>query len=104
MKIEVRDTGPGVPSDARERVFDPFFSTKSTGTGLGLALSQRIAQEHGGSLRLDADSSGELNGARFVMTLPASVALPAPTVLPLSESDDTPERLDHELRDQQRLS
>jgi len=102
VRIEVRDTGPGVPPAARERVFDPFFSTKSTGTGLGLALSQRIAQEHGGSLRLDTDLTGESAGARFVMTLPATVAPPAPAVLPLPETDD--ERPDHELRDQQRLS
>ncbi len=104
LSIEVHDTGPGVSQDVRERVFDPFFSTKATGTGLGLALSQRIAQEHGGSLRLDSDATGEGSGARFVLTLPASLALPVPPVLPLPENHDPPESLDHELRDQQRIS
>jgi two-component system NtrC family sensor kinase len=103
LRIEVRDTGPGVPPEVRERVFDPFFSTKSTGTGLGLALSQRIAQEHGGSLRLDEDPAGATSGARFVMVLPASVALPATTPTH-SNSDDPTEHLDHELRSQQRVS
>jgi two-component system, NtrC family, nitrogen regulation sensor histidine kinase GlnL len=51
IRVEVVDTGPGIPAEDLPHIFDPFFSTKSHGTGLGLAISQRIAAEHGGSLR-----------------------------------------------------
>lgn len=51
IRIEVADTGPGIPAEHLPHIFDPFFSTKSHGSGLGLAVSQRIASEHGGGLR-----------------------------------------------------
>ncbi len=69
-RITIRDEGPGVPADLAEKIFDPFYSSgKKGGTGLGLALARRVAEEHGGRLELDAGSEG---GACFVLELPAA--------------------------------
>lgn len=67
VEIQVRDTGPGVSPSIRTRLFDPFCTTKSSGTGLGLASSRTIARCHGGSL----DYSPQGHGACFVLRLPA---------------------------------
>ena len=69
VRLEVADTGPGVPPEVRSRIFDPFFTTKPTGegTGLGLSLCQGIIEGHAGSMWL-ADSTGP--GAVFVIELP----------------------------------
>lgn len=64
--VEVEDNGPGIALEDRERVFEPYFSTKSEGTGLGLAIAQRIIKDHGGRLSI-ADS--DLGGARFRIVL-----------------------------------
>jgi signal transduction histidine kinase len=70
--VEVEDQGPGISREAEAHLFDPFYSTKSGGTGLGLPLSQRIAQEHGGSLRCERRGD---RGATFILTLkPAAAA------------------------------
>jgi PAS domain S-box-containing protein len=53
LRLSVSDNGPGVPPHLRERVFAPFFTTKATGTGLGLAVVKRIAESHGGSVHLE---------------------------------------------------
>jgi len=66
---EVEDTGPGIPAEALGRIFDPFYSTKERGTGLGLAFAQQVVQEHGGTIRCDS-RVGE--GTRFTVRLPAS--------------------------------
>jgi two-component system, NtrC family, nitrogen regulation sensor histidine kinase NtrY len=65
--LEVEDQGPGVPAEQRTRIFEPYVTTKSGGTGLGLPIAARIAQEHGGRLEL-LDS---VKGARFRLSLPA---------------------------------
>ncbi len=67
-EITVQDSGDGVPPDARSRLFDLFFTTKPTGTGIGLATVMRIARLHGGDVVL-ADSA---RGAKFVVSLPTS--------------------------------
>ncbi len=67
--ILVEDDGPGVPEEARDRIFDPYFTTKVDGTGLGLAIVKKIVVEHGGTIEVDA--SARLGGARFVVRLPA---------------------------------
>jgi signal transduction histidine kinase len=66
--VSVADRGPGVASPLRRRVFDPFFSTKARGTGLGLAVSKQIVDEHRGRIRLFARQGG---GTRVVVELPA---------------------------------
>jgi len=70
ISVTVSDDGPGVPADMAHRIFDPFFTTRAEGegTGLGLHLSRRIAQERGGELRYEPRPGG---GARFVMEIPA---------------------------------
>jgi PAS domain S-box-containing protein len=64
---QVRDFGPGMNSEQRKRIFEPFYTTKSKGTGLGMAISHRIVQSHGGSIAV-ADHDGP--GAEIVITLP----------------------------------
>jgi len=68
VEVVFRDTGPGVPEEAREHIFVPFYTTKEKGTGLGLAICQRIVRAHGGSIVVRA-APGE--GAEFVISLPA---------------------------------
>ena len=68
VEIRVEDNGPGVPPAVRQRLFEPFFSTKSTGMGMGLAISQTIAEDHGGKITT-ADRPG--GGASFIFELPA---------------------------------
>lgn len=67
VEIDVTDEGPGVPEDVRERIFEPFFSTRSDGTGLGLAVARQIARAHGGDVRVDGSTARR--GACFVLTL-----------------------------------
>ena len=70
LRISISDNGPGVPDNVADRVFRPFFTTKAQGTGLGLALVQKIIVTHNGRVTVTNDDGG---GARFVITLPASV-------------------------------
>jgi len=66
-RIVVEDSGPGIPADARERIFRPFFTTKRSGTGLGLALVQKIVVFHNGRI---AAGASPLGGASLQITLP----------------------------------
>ena len=61
------DNGPGIPESVRDKIFQPFFSTKEEGTGLGLSIATRIIDDHGGRLDLE---SRENAGATFIITLP----------------------------------
>jgi two-component system, NtrC family, sensor kinase len=69
VRIEIEDTGPGIPPNLLERIFNPFFTTKPTGsgTGLGLSISLGIVREHGGRIWAENAPQG---GARFVIELP----------------------------------
>jgi two-component system, NtrC family, nitrogen regulation sensor histidine kinase NtrY len=73
VTITVDDRGSGVAEADRDKIFEPYVTTKATGTGLGLAISRKIAIEHGGELEL-APGKAPTGGARFVVTLPLSVA------------------------------
>ena len=73
VEIAVSDTGLGLTDEIRERLFLPFYSTKQRGTGLGLSIAAKIVQEHGGSLRAEANTP---KGARFLMRLPIMEPLP----------------------------
>lgn len=74
LAVEIADTGPGVPAEMREQIFNPFFTTKKTGVGLGLAIVSKIVDSHGGSVKLTS-APGE--GACFRVTLPAEQAASA---------------------------
>lgn len=65
--LRIRDNGPGISDEVRRRIFDPFYTTKSDGTGLGLALSKKVVESHGGSMEVQADSS---SGTEFLLTFP----------------------------------
>jgi len=65
--VEVIDTGSGIPRDAACRIFDAYYSTKKGGTGLGLAMTRRIAREHGGSVTLTSEVG---KGSDFALRLP----------------------------------
>lgn len=67
LRVRVTDNGPGIPEDAREKVFQPFFTTRPQGTGLGLALVQKIVVSHNGRMVVER---GEAGGAAFTMVLP----------------------------------
>ena len=75
--LAVADDGPGVPDADRARVFEPFFTTKAGGTGLGLAMAERIVRAHGGSLRVVPDAGADPSnaGTCFELTLPRAAAV-----------------------------
>jgi signal transduction histidine kinase len=78
VTVEVQDTGPGIPEDVRRDVFKPFFTTKTEGNGLGLAISARIVADHGGHIGYRCPPGG---GTVFSVTLnqaapPAAASLP----------------------------
>ncbi len=69
VELAVTDSGPGVPAELRERVFEPFFTTRPRGTGLGLAVARQIVEAHGGQIEVGDRRGG---GARFTIRLPAA--------------------------------
>jgi len=90
VRLRLRDSGQGIADQHLAKIFDPFFSTKNKGTGLGLALVQQIVAEHGG--RIDV-SSGAGGGTTFTLTfpaLPARAGGSAPAVTAPSSSSSSP--------------
>jgi signal transduction histidine kinase/CheY-like chemotaxis protein len=85
VRVEVRDTGPGIPLEEQKRIFENFYrlrqSEKSTeGTGLGLAITQKLVELHGGELGLESQPG---HGSRFYFSLPMA---PAPRERPVQET------------------
>lgn len=71
VEVHVTDTGPGIPPEAMDKLFQPYYSTKKGGTGLGLPTSRRIIEEHGGTIRVHSELE---RGTDFVITLPRSAS------------------------------
>lgn len=68
VAVEIADTGPGIPEEVANQLFRPFVTTKPGGMGIGLSISKRIVESHGGRIRVDRNADG---GATFRFTLPA---------------------------------
>jgi len=73
QRISVLDNGPGIPASALTKLFRPFFTTKANGTGLGLAVVQKIIVQHGGQVEARNRAEG---GAAFIVTLPLPRSVP----------------------------
>jgi signal transduction histidine kinase len=78
VRVVVADTGPGIPSEIREKIFTPFFTTKSRGTGLGLSTAKRLIEAHRGTIWIDCPPSG---GTTVTIELPLAQAHTAGPVL-----------------------
>lgn len=72
--VAVEDEGPGIPAEDQHRLFEPFYTTRAKGTGLGLAVVKRVAEVHGAWLRV---TRGALGGARFELEFPGPALAPA---------------------------
>ncbi|MGA7514303.1 MAG: ATP-binding protein, partial [Candidatus Sulfotelmatobacter sp.] len=72
VEVRIEDTGPGIPGELREQIFNPFVTTKKTGVGLGLSIVSRIVDGHHGTIRVGGDTESELKGASFVVFFPTS--------------------------------
>jgi two-component system, NtrC family, sensor histidine kinase HydH len=71
VEVRMEDTGPGIPAELREQIFNPFVTTKKTGVGLGLSIVSRIVDGHHGSIRVESGPEAKDSaGARFVMFFP----------------------------------
>ena len=67
MTVEFIDDGKGIAPENQDRIFEPYFTTKADGSGLGLWITQQIVHAHGGTLRVESVSA---EGAMFILTLP----------------------------------
>jgi signal transduction histidine kinase len=67
IEVAIHDNGPGFEPGVRRKVFEPFFTTRTKGTGLGMAIAHRIAEAHGGRIAVGPDDG---TGAEILLTLP----------------------------------
>ena len=67
LRIHIRDNGPGIPPEVQDRIFVPFFTTKKTGTGIGLPIAQKIVHAHGGVLDMESEVG---KGTEFIIKIP----------------------------------
>ncbi len=70
-RLAIQDSGPGIPAAARARIFDLHFTTKTSGTGIGLYVARSVTEAHGGQIRVDSDPA---SGSRFEIRLPLAAA------------------------------
>lgn len=73
IEVRIEDTGPGIPAELREHIFNPFVTTKETGVGLGLSIVSKIVDGHHGQIRVESGTEGGDRGACFVLFFPSSV-------------------------------
>ncbi|HZS39269.1 MAG TPA: ATP-binding protein [Polyangia bacterium] len=85
VELRIADTGQGIAREHLAKIFDPFFSTKDGGTGLGLALTQQIVVEHGGSIAVESEPG---RGTAFTVRLPALAANESADAPPAREPGD----------------
>jgi nitrogen-specific signal transduction histidine kinase len=71
VEVRIEDTGPGIPVELREQIFNPFVTTKKTGVGLGLSIVSRIIDGHHGTIRIESDRADQ-PGAHFIIFFPVS--------------------------------
>lgn len=72
VEVRIADSGPGIPPELREQIFNPFVTTKKAGVGLGLSIVSKIIDGHHGSIRVESGDGGPGRGACFVMFFPAA--------------------------------
>jgi len=100
LSVNVSDNGPGIPEAVAQRVFEPFFSTKSEGegTGLGLSICLGIVKEHGGNISVDPGGAGSGRGATFTVELPTGVRAELSPGAGGAESEPAPAERQERLR------
>ena len=76
VEIQVTDNGPGIDPDVQEKIFEPFYTTRERGTGLGLAMVRKIAENHDGGVSVESPLPGKSNGTRFTLSLRNMKATP----------------------------
>ena len=77
IEIEISDTGEGITAEAADKLYNPFFTTRSEGTGLGLSISRRIVESHSGTIRHESEPG---KGTRFLVEMPRRINASAGTV------------------------
>ena len=100
LSVNVSDNGPGIPEAVAQRVFEPFFSTKSEGegTGLGLSISLGIVKEHGGNISVAPGGAGSGRGATFTVELPTGVRAERGPLAQGAETEPAPTERHERLR------
>jgi two-component system sensor kinase FixL len=83
VSVTIADNGAGIDAEAKDRLFEPFFTTKARGVGLGLSVSKRIVEAHGGQITVESERE---HGAQFTIVLPV---IAAPRVAADSAIDST---------------
>ena len=76
LEIQMEDNGPGIDPDVQEKIFDPFYTTRERGTGLGLAMVRKIAENHDGGVSVESPLPGKSSGTRFTLSLRNMKATP----------------------------
>jgi signal transduction histidine kinase len=76
VRVEITDTGEGIPPQILERIWDVYFSSKKSGTGMGLPTARRIIEEHDGTIEVQSDVG---RGTRFLLRFPGAALMPVDT-------------------------